>query len=120
MLMEDLLLVGEADPKETLLPIGPGEVVIGTVPEWLRPWMPSDSFARELRERYAKRKEIFHSQGSEAPANDIELEFIQLVADARNAVFKAGLHRHLADSGILDASYLSVRENWAITYVPAS
>ena len=120
MKIEDLLLIGGVDPNETLLPVGPGEVVIGTVPEWLRPWMPSDEFANTLRDRYSQRKEEFHRQGSQAPANDIELEFLQLVADARNAVFKAGLHRHLADSGILDASYLSVREDWTITYVPAA
>lgn len=120
MKIEDLLLVGGIDPNESFLPVGPGEVVIGTVPEWLRPWMPSDAFACELRERHAERKETFHAQGSQAPANDIELEFVHLVADARNAVFKAGLHRHLADNGILDASYLSVREDWVITYVPAA
>ncbi len=120
MKIEDLLLVNGVDPSETFLPVGPGEVVIGTVPEWLRPWMPSDSLANELRERYARRKEEFHKQGSQAPANDIELEFVHLLADARNAVFKAGLHRHLADNGVLDASYLAVREDWTITYVPAA
>lgn len=119
MKIEDLLMIGGVDPNETFLPVGPGEVVIGAVPDWLRPWMPSDAFERKIRERFARRKEEFHKQGSEAPMNDIELEFLQLAMDARNAVFKTGLYRHLADHGILDASCLSVREGWAITYVPA-
>ena len=123
--VEQLLRVGTVEPKGKFPPVPEGSVIVGEVPEWLRPWFPSDSFEKNLKEPIKRRVEELRLSGKRIGPDSPEAEKIsqdmtmaEEILGARKAVFSAGLKQYLFDAGKFEEGAIMICENWQIARVP--
>lgn len=125
MSIEGLFLVGAADAAEKFPPVPRGAKVIGKVPEWLRPWFPSDSFAQAafgpVSERVRELQSSSRRIGPDSPEADEVSKHVSVtteLVEARKAVFSVGLKKHLLDNGQFEECAVLVCEDWQIARLP--